>query len=71
MTLLRRRRVLEGLTQSQLARRIGVSQAAVQSWEAGRFDPSPRHIKRLAKALAVTTDELIQIINPDREMAVA
>lgn len=47
------------LTQEQLARKIGMSTAMVQSIEAGRRKGSIGTIVQIAKVLGVTTDELL------------
>ena len=39
-----------GLTQAQLARRMGTTQAAIARLESGRSRPSTRTLERLAKA---------------------
>jgi uncharacterized protein len=44
----------EGLTQAQLAERIGTTQAAITRLEKGRFRPAVRTLERLAAALGVT-----------------
>jgi uncharacterized protein len=43
-----------GLTQEQLAKRIGTTQAAITRLERGRFLPSLRTLQRLAGVLGVT-----------------
>jgi transcriptional regulator with XRE-family HTH domain len=47
-----------GLTQAQLAARIGVAEATVRSWETDRAHPQPRWLRRLAKALGVSVEDL-------------
>lgn len=49
-------RNLEGMSKSDLARRIGVSPAAVTQWESGVKTPSPESIARVAQALNVPAD---------------
>jgi transcriptional regulator with XRE-family HTH domain len=48
------------LTQGELAAQVGVSLQAVQGWEAGKYQPRLRHLKRLCEALGVTPEELIE-----------
>ena len=43
-----------GLSQSELARRMGTSQAAIARLESGRYLPSARTLKRLAEATGTT-----------------
>ena len=41
-----------------VARRVGVNERTVRSWEAGQSRPHRRHARRLARELAVTLVEL-------------
>ena len=45
-----RARADAGLTQEELAERMGTKQAAVARWEGGKVMPSTRTLARLAKA---------------------
>ena len=47
-----------GISQSELARRIGVKPQAVQAWEAGKNGPSRKRIQALASELQVSEEEL-------------
>ncbi|MBI5525802.1 MAG: helix-turn-helix transcriptional regulator [Deltaproteobacteria bacterium] len=47
-----------GLTQEQLAERIGVSHQAVQRYEAGKVKLSFAMAQKIAKALGVSLDDL-------------
>jgi transcriptional regulator with XRE-family HTH domain len=47
-----------GLSQTDLAERIGVSRGAVGQWESGLSEPSNANMRRAADALAVTVDWL-------------
>lgn len=48
------RRVALGITQEDLARRMGVSRTAYHSWESGTFEPSLNRIRALALELGVS-----------------
>lgn len=48
---IRQRRLAAGLTQAELARRVGVQTSQVSRWERGVAEPSARHARRLARAL--------------------
>jgi transcriptional regulator with XRE-family HTH domain len=48
-----------GLTQEQLARRIGVTREAISQWETGAEWLRPEHLLRAAKHLNVTVDWLV------------
>lgn len=54
---LRRAREDKGLSQSELARRVGIKAQAIQAIEAGKVQ-KPRHINEIARALGVDADEL-------------
>lgn len=47
-----------GLSQAELAERMGVTQAAVSHWEQGVTMPTPRQIPILAEVLHTTVSEL-------------
>lgn len=57
-TLLRRVRRDRGVSQAQLARDIGVSQAAVSYYERGMNAPSPQVLKRIEAVLGLPQGEL-------------
>ena len=63
--LLRRLRQERGLTQRELARRLGLSQATICSYEAGRKHPSLQRLSTLARALRVPEGELAPLL-PER-----
>jgi transcriptional regulator with XRE-family HTH domain len=48
-----------GLTQAQLAQRVGVSAGYMARLEMGRHDPPLSRLRSLAKALKVTVGELV------------
>ena len=50
-----------GLSQSDLAKRMNVSRAGVQSWECGENYPSTDNLISLAKIFHVSTDYLLDI----------
>lgn len=51
----------QGITQLQLAEQMGVTDKAVSKWERNLSMPDVASIPRLAEALGVTTDELLQV----------
>jgi transcriptional regulator with XRE-family HTH domain len=55
---LRRLRESRGLSAAELARRIGVSRAAVAQFEGGNSVPTWATVQRIADALSVSTDAL-------------
>ena len=57
---IRSRRVLAGLTQSQLAERIGGSEIGIRTWERAASAPSLETFLLLADALGVDAKELLK-----------
>lgn len=49
-----------GLTQTQLAERLGVEQPTVQRWEKGKREPDLGQLQALAGVLGVTAGELLE-----------
>ncbi len=52
-------RIRAGLTQQELAERVGVSQAAINRYETGERSPRPATLGRLADVLGVQEWDLI------------
>lgn len=48
-----RKRIKKGMTQSQLAHKIGTKQSAIARLESGSYNPSFAMLKKVAKALDV------------------
>lgn len=57
------RRVLEekGLSQTYVARQLGVRNATVGDWVAGRYIPRGDNLRELAEVLGMTADELLDV----------
>ncbi len=53
-----------GLTASELARKVGVTLAAVSRWESGLDTPSAARLPKLAQALDCTIDQLFGLAPP-------
>ena len=49
-----------GLTQTELAERLSISQVAISQWESGLHYPRSDKIPALADALGCTIDELFR-----------
>lgn len=58
---IRQARDRAGLTQEQLAERIGVSRTAVARYESGEIEPKLHNLAAIALALNVSADELLGI----------
>jgi transcriptional regulator with XRE-family HTH domain len=48
-----------GLTQAALGKKIGLSEAAVQAWEAGRNQPGLAELQALSQALGVPASTMV------------
>ena len=56
--LLRERR---GLTQSELAKQLGITRSSVNAWEQGISVPSTQYIVELAAIFTISTDYLLGV----------
>lgn len=54
-------RVNLGMNQVQLAKRLGITKSAVNSWETGTNSPSLSYIIKLAQIFGVSTDYLLGV----------
>jgi transcriptional regulator with XRE-family HTH domain len=50
-----------GITQVELAKRLGISRNAVNAWEMGTSKPNIDHISALARIFGITTDYLLMV----------
>ncbi len=50
-----------GMTQTELARRLGVTRSGVNAWEMGISVPSTQYVVELAQFFGVSTDYLLGI----------
>lgn len=57
---LRRYRTLAGLTQEELAKRVGMHRISIVELENGKRSARPRTLKKLAETLGVETRELTE-----------
>jgi len=57
---IRQARLDAELTQTELARKLGVADAAISRWETGRVMPSPRYLDALEKALDVPAEAFLR-----------
>lgn len=57
---LREARVAAGLSQGQLAEKIGVVPGTVSNWEVGTREPDLSMLRRLAEVLGVSVDALLE-----------
>ena len=64
------KRKLAGLSQSQLARLIGVSDKAVSKWENGKAKPTTDTLRKLAVLFQISVDELLRIREEKETMSI-
>lgn len=57
---MRERRMMAGLRQVDVAKKMDVDQAAVSKWENGETRPSRKYHKKLAKLYNCTVEELLK-----------
>lgn len=54
--LIKEARRRAGITQTELARRLGTSQSVIARWESGRDEPSYRNLRRAVQACGFQID---------------
>lgn len=59
-------RIENGLTQKELAEKIGVSQGAVYFWEKGINEPTAGYLVSMAELFGVSVDELLSYAVPGK-----
>ena len=59
------RRALMGLTQEELALKIGVSKSAIAKWETNGGLPDRDNLRKISEVMNVSLDELHRIIKSD------
>ena len=57
-------RLTKGLTQSQLAATLDISEPSISAWEKGKSRPKAARLEEVATALGVTLGELLGISHP-------
>ena len=50
-----------GMTQTELAKRLGITRSSVNAWEMGISTPSTQYIVELARLFKVSTDYLLGV----------
>lgn len=60
MNKFREARLIAGLTQRELADKLGVSMVSVSKWESGKGLPRAKRIKEVAAALETTPANLLK-----------
>lgn len=52
----------KGLTQAELAKKLGITRSSVNAWEMGISVPSTQYIVELANIFSVSTDYLLGVV---------
>ena len=60
---LRKARLAAGLTLQDFARQVGVAASTVSSWEIGSASPTAKRIPKVAKALNVTPEAVVDLFS--------
>lgn len=60
-------RLAKGLTQKQLAEKLGCSTRTIYRWETGLIRPSAQAMEKIAVALGCQTEDLITPISDDNK----
>lgn len=58
MRTIRHLREQAGLTQVQLAHKVGVTPSTVYNWERGRNEPKASQLRTMARLFSVSMDEI-------------
>ena len=58
MQTIRQLREAAGLTQFELAVKVGVTPATVYNWERGRYEPKATQLRALARVFDVSMDDI-------------
>lgn len=56
-----RQRCRAGLTQTELAEKLGLTNKAVSKWETGKAKPTTNALRKLAALFGLSVDRLLQI----------
>ena len=67
--LLKQCRKKQGISQAELAARLGVTQQAVGKWESGKSSPDPSTVARIAGILGTTADYLLGLYRPAADLS--
>jgi CYTH domain-containing protein/DNA-binding XRE family transcriptional regulator len=64
------RRCKAGMTQAEMAERLGVTNKAVSKWETGKAKPTTNTLRKMAALFGLSVDELLQIREGVRQMEI-
>ena len=63
MVKIKEYREKRGMTQSDVAKKLKVTQATISQYETGTRNPDVVTLKKLSKILQCTTDDLLESVN--------
>lgn len=63
MNNFKRNRLLAGMTQADLAEKLGVSAVTVHKWESGESMPRAKRLKEIAEAMGTTVSNLLEEVS--------
>lgn len=63
MNNFKRNRLLAGMTQADLAEKLGVSTVTVHKWESGESLPRAKRLKEIAEAMGTTVSNLLEEVS--------
>lgn len=63
---IRSARLARGLTLAEVGTALGVTRQYVYAWEAGRRNPGPKHLAKLAEVLGLQVTDLLPQPNHNR-----
>ncbi len=61
-SFLKKQRAIHGLSQKELAEKVGVPQASIGQWERNEVSPTMKNIKKLSIALDVSPVEIFNLL---------
>ncbi len=61
-SFLKEQRAIHGLSQKELAEKVGVPQASIGQWERNEVSPTMKNTKKLAIALDVSPVEIFNLL---------
>lgn len=64
MNILKKHRLLAGLTQAEIAQKIGISKEGYQNWESGEIKVPSLKLKKIALLFGVTVNEMLSKPKP-------
>lgn len=55
------------MKQAELGTEVGVGQTTVSAWESGRFEPRAGEIKKIARVLGASVEEVVDCFAEEEE----